>query len=400
MNAAIRAVVRTGVAHKWEMYGIKLGYEGLINGKIIPLGTRDVGGIIQRGGTILGSARSLEFKTEDGQRRAMRSLNEIGIDALVVIGGNGSQTGANSLFKLGFPTVGIASTIDNDLWGPDITIGVDTALNIALESIDRLKTTASSHQRAFLIEVMGRGCGYLALMGGMATGAERVYLHEEGVKLRDLQVDVRVIAASNRDLEKAVREGQFRQDLYYRLAIIAIFIPALRERKEDILPLVDFFIERYNRRFRKSVRGIADETRRLLLQHNWPGNVRELKNSIERAMILEDEPLLRSVYLPFSVSEAAAGMTMFERTAAQESGQVLPNGRSLPKLHIPEGGTSLEEVERAMVELAMKQAGNNQTHAARLLDISRDALRYKLKKFGLMPGDEAALEETSQGAEP
>ena len=218
--------------------------------------------------------------------------------------------------------------------------------------------------------------------------------------VRDLQVDVRVIAASNRDLEKAVREGQFRQDLYYRLAIIAIFIPALRERKEDILPLVDFFIERYNRRFRKSVRGIADETRRLLLQHNWPGNVRELKNSIERAMILEDEPLLRPVYLPFSVSEAAAGMTMFERTAAQESGQVLPNGRSLPRLHIPEGGTSLEEVERAMVELAMKQAGNNQTHAARLLDISRDALRYKLKKFGLMPGDEAALEETSQGAEP
>ena len=178
MNAAIRAVVRTGVAHKWEMYGVKLGYEGLINGKIIPLGTRDVGGIIQRGGTILGSARSLEFKTEDGQRRAIRSLNENGIDALVVIGGNGSQTGANSLFKLGFPTVGIASTIDNDLWGPDITIGVDTALNIALESIDRLKTTASSHQRAFLIEVMGRGCGYLALMAGIAGGAEFIVIPE------------------------------------------------------------------------------------------------------------------------------------------------------------------------------------------------------------------------------
>jgi DNA-binding NtrC family response regulator len=217
--------------------------------------------------------------------------------------------------------------------------------------------------------------------------------------VRDLQVDVRVIAASNRDLEKAVREGQFRQDLYYRLAIIAIFIPALRERREDILPLVDFFIDRYNRRFRKSVRGITDETRRLLLQHNWPGNVRELKNSIERAMILEDEQLLRPVYLPFSVSEAGTGMTVFERTAAQEAGQTLPNGRSLPRLHIPEGGTSLEEVERAMVELAMKQAGSNQTHAARLLDISRDALRYKLKKFGLMPGDEAALDETSQGAE-
>ncbi len=178
MNAAIRAVVRTGVAHKWDMFGVRLGYEGLINGKIIPLGTRDVGGIIQRGGTILGSARSLEFKTEEGQRRAIRSLNEAGIDALVVIGGNGSQTGANSLNKLGFPTVGIASTIDNDLWGPDITIGVDTAMNIALEAIDRIKTTASSHQRAFLIEVMGRGCGYLALMAGVAGGAEFTVIPE------------------------------------------------------------------------------------------------------------------------------------------------------------------------------------------------------------------------------
>jgi len=211
--------------------------------------------------------------------------------------------------------------------------------------------------------------------------------------VRDMQVNVRVIAASNRDLEKAVREGHFRQDLYYRLAIIAIFIPALRERKEDILPLVSFFIERYNQRFRKAVRGITDETRRLLQQHDWPGNVRELKNSIERAMILEDEPLLRPVYLPFSVSEANAGLTAFERTAAHDNGQALSNGRFLPRLYIPEGGTSLEEVERAMVELAMKQANNKQTHAARLLDISRDALRYKLKKFGLMPGDEPEAAE-------
>ena len=214
--------------------------------------------------------------------------------------------------------------------------------------------------------------------------------------VRDMQVDVRVVAASNRDLEKAVREGQFRQDLYYRLAVIAIFIPPLRERKEDILPLVNFFIDRYNQRFRKSVRGLADETRRLLLQHNWPGNVRELKNSIERAMILEDEPLLRPVYLPFSVSEASAGLTVFERTAAHDSGPALSNGRSLPRLYIPEGGTSLEEVERAMVELAMKQANSNQTHAAKLLDISRDALRYKLKKFGLMPSDEPESTDVSQ----
>jgi len=205
--------------------------------------------------------------------------------------------------------------------------------------------------------------------------------------VRDMQVNVRVIAASNRDLEKAVRESQFRQDLYYRLAIIAIFIPPLRERKEDILPLVDSFIERYNSRFRKSVRGIAEDTRRLLLNHTWPGNVRELKNAIERAMILEDDQLLRPRYLPFSVGDTG-GRTLFERSAAPENGQMLANGRMLPRLYIPEGGTSLEEVERAMVELALRQATGNQTQAAKLLDISRDALRYKLKKFGLMPGEE------------
>jgi len=205
--------------------------------------------------------------------------------------------------------------------------------------------------------------------------------------IRDMQVDVRVIAASNRDLEKAVREGQFRQDLYYRLAIIAIFIPPLRDRKEDVLPLVDFFIERYNRRFKKSIRGITDGTRALLLSHNWPGNVRELRNTIERGMILEEEPFLRPVYLPFSVGESG-GRTLFERTSPANGGRSLPNGRTLPRLYIPEGGTSLEEVEHSMVELAMSQANGNQTNAAKLLDISRDALRYKLKKFGMVHGDE------------
>src|ERR1035437_5653356 len=212
--------------------------------------------------------------------------------------------------------------------------------------------------------------------------------------IRDMQVDVRVIAASNRDLEKAVRDGQFRQDLYYRLAIIAIFIPPLRDRKEDIMPLVDFFIERYNRRFKKSIRGITDETRRLIFTHNWPGNVRELKNTIERGMILEDEPFLRPVYLPFSVGESG-GRTVFERTSSADGGQALPNGRTLPRLYIPEGGTSLEEVEHAMVELAMRQSNGNQPHAAKLLDISRDALRYKLKKFGLIRGDEEGAQTTS-----
>jgi transcriptional regulator with PAS, ATPase and Fis domain len=213
--------------------------------------------------------------------------------------------------------------------------------------------------------------------------------------VRDMQVDVRVIAASNRDLEKAVREGQFRQDLYYRLAIIAIFIPSLRERKEDILPLVEFFIERYNRKFKKAIRGVTADTKRLLMTHSWPGNVRELKNSIERAMILEDEPLIHSVFLPFSVAESN-GMTAFERSSSGDGAPQLGNGRALPKLYIPEGGTSLEEVERTMVELAMRQANSNQTHAAKLLDISRDALRYKLKKFGLMRAEEEEIDVAAE----
>ena len=178
MNAAIRAVIRCGVAKGWEMYGVKNGYAGLIAGNIHQLGTRDVGGIIQKGGTILGSARCEEFKTDEGRRKAIRILRQMGIDALVVIGGNGSQTGSYEIHKLGYPVIGIASTIDNDLYGSEMTIGVDTALNIALEAIDRLKTTASSHQRAFLIEVMGRDCGYLALAAGIAGGAEYILLPE------------------------------------------------------------------------------------------------------------------------------------------------------------------------------------------------------------------------------
>lgn len=178
MNAAIRAVVRTGIGRGWEVFGVRHGYAGLISGDMGALSARDVGGILQRGGTILGSARSAEFETVTGQEKAIRNLNIQGIEALVVIGGNGSQTGAHCLSQMGFPVVGVASTIDNDLVGSDITIGVDTALNIALEAIDRLKTTASSHQRAFLIEIMGRHSGYLALMAAIAGGAEAVLLPE------------------------------------------------------------------------------------------------------------------------------------------------------------------------------------------------------------------------------
>jgi transcriptional regulator with PAS, ATPase and Fis domain len=205
-----------------------------------------------------------------------------------------------------------------------------------------------------------------------------------------LQVDVRVVAASNRDVERAVREGQFRQDLYYRLAIISIFIPPLRDRKEDVMPLVEFFIDHYNRLFRKSIRGLAKEARQLLMTYDWPGNVRELKNAIERAMILDEASELQPDYLPFSISHPRATATAFEQlsSASQSAPHALPDGRYLPPLTIPEGGTSLEGMERAMVDLALRKAQNNQTQAARLLDISRDALRYKMKKFGLLSAEE------------
>src|SRR3990172_7725466 len=178
MNAAIRAVTRCALDQGWEVFGVRQGFAGLIEGDCQSLTARSVGGIIQQGGTILGSARSPEFRTEEGRRKAIDALEQYGIEGLVVIGGNGSQTGAHALSQMGFPVAGVASTIDNDLAGSDITIGVDTALNIALEAIDRLKTTASSHQRAFLVEVMGRNCGYLALMAGIAGGAEVVVIPE------------------------------------------------------------------------------------------------------------------------------------------------------------------------------------------------------------------------------
>lgn len=178
MNAAIRAVARAGIGKGWEVVGVRQGYQGLVNGNFVPLRARDVGGIIQRGGTMLGSARCVEFAQEETRVEALRQLNCEDISGLVVIGGNGSQTGAHALSQMGFPVVGVASTIDNDLAGSDITIGVDTALNIALEALDRLKTTASSHRRAMLVEVMGRKCGYLALMAAIAGGAEAAVIPE------------------------------------------------------------------------------------------------------------------------------------------------------------------------------------------------------------------------------
>ena len=175
MNAAIRAVVRTAIYYKCEAYGIYGGYQGLINDDIQQMTTSHVSNIMQRGGTILKTARSEEFKTPEGRKKAYENLKKHGIDALVVIGGDGSFTGAR-IFSQEFdiPTVGVPGTIDNDMFGTDHTIGYDTAVNTAMEAIDKIKDTASAHNRLFFIEVMGRDAGFIALRTAIATGAEAV----------------------------------------------------------------------------------------------------------------------------------------------------------------------------------------------------------------------------------
>jgi 6-phosphofructokinase 1 len=178
MNAAVRAVTRGALARGWEVFGVRNGYAGLLEARMDALQARNVGGIIQAGGTVLGSARCPEFAEPAGRAKALSALKDRSIEALVVIGGNGSQSGSASLAREGFPVVGVPSTIDNDLYGNDVSIGCDTAINITLEAIDRLRTTASSHQRAFAVETMGRNCGYIALMSGIAGGAEVIALPE------------------------------------------------------------------------------------------------------------------------------------------------------------------------------------------------------------------------------
>jgi 6-phosphofructokinase 1 len=192
INAAIRAAVRTGIDKGWEMFGVRHGYAGLVKGDFVRLGLRDVGGIIERGGTVLGSIRFPEFKLEEMQLIGLRQFSDRGIDAAITIGGDGSQFGSLALTQKGFPVVGVASTIDNDLFGTEISIGVDTALNVALEAIDRIRVTAASHERAFLIEVMGRNSGYLALAAGIAGGAEAIVVPEVETDPEELARCIRV----------------------------------------------------------------------------------------------------------------------------------------------------------------------------------------------------------------
>ncbi|MEA3408168.1 MAG: 6-phosphofructokinase [Chloroflexota bacterium] len=208
MNAAIRAIVRVALVEGLEVLGVHDGYQGLIDDDIFFLSARDVGDIMQTGGTFLGSSRCEAFRSQKGREKALDNLHRRDVEALVVIGGNGSQTGSHALCKMGYPVVGVASTIDNDLEGTDVTIGVDTAINVAREAIDRLKVTAASHRRAFLVETMGRNCGYVALMAGIAGGAEVVVIPEREIPPEEVAQELRAAyERGKRDAVVVVAEG-------------------------------------------------------------------------------------------------------------------------------------------------------------------------------------------------
>jgi len=216
MNAAIRAVVRAGIYHGLEVFGIERGYQGLIEGQITPMGPRSVSGIINRGGTILKTARCQAFFEPEGRAEAVRQLAKHGIEGLVVIGGDGSYRGAEKLnAEHGIVCVGLPGTIDNDIGGTDFTIGYDTALNTAVEAIDRVRDTAAAHERIFFIEVMGRHSGYIAMMSGIAGGAEMILVPETPTRIEKLVEELRrgraggktssiVVVAEGDDAGKAI----------------------------------------------------------------------------------------------------------------------------------------------------------------------------------------------------
>jgi DNA-binding NtrC family response regulator len=196
----------------------------------------------------------------------------------------------------------------------------------------------------------------------------------------DIRVDVRVIAATNRDLEKMARSGAFREDLYYRLNVVPIDLPPLRERKDDIPDLVDHFLEHFNRDFKKHTLRVTDEAMACLMRHDWPGNVRELRNVIERVMILDDREEVDVTDLPEELVQRA-GPVEDDDLADDPSAGGTASAASL--IQLPEAGISLRDVQFELVRQALDRTGGNQTKAAQLLRISRDALRYKMKSFGL-----------------
>ncbi|MGT2665965.1 6-phosphofructokinase [Streptococcus rifensis] len=219
MNAAARAVVRKAIAEGMEVYGIQHGYAGMVDGEIFPLDSRAVGDKISRGGTFLYSARYPEFASLEGQLKGIEQLKKYGIEGVVVIGGDGSYHGAMRLTEHGFPAVGVPGTIDNDIVGTDFTIGFDTAVNTAMESIDRLRDTSSSHRRTFIVEVMGRHAGDIALWSGIASGADQIIIPEHPYDIQKVVENINVGFANGKNhhiivLAEGVKSStEFAKDL-------------------------------------------------------------------------------------------------------------------------------------------------------------------------------------------
>lgn len=208
MNACIRAVVRSAIYKGLDVYGVIRGYDGLINGTFTPMNRRSVSNIIQKGGTILKSARSMEFRTPEGREKAFKQLTSNGIEGLVAIGGNGTFTGAKLFYEEhGFPVIGVPGTIDNDIFGSDFTIGYDTAVNTVLDSIDKIRDTADAHDRVFFIEVMGRDTGYIAVRSAIGGGAEIVVIPENDMSTESVIKRVKKSAGSKGSQIIVVAEG-------------------------------------------------------------------------------------------------------------------------------------------------------------------------------------------------
>jgi len=253
----------------------------------------------------------------------------------------------------------------------------ENLLESELFGYERGAFTDAKSQKRGIFELADKGTLFLDEIGEipMVLQAKLLRVLEEQTfrrlgGLKDIHIDVRVVAATNKNLREAVKEGAFRQDLYFRLNVIQIIIPSLRERPEDVLPMAQFFIEHYNRKFRRSIEGVSAAAARLMVEHDWPGNVRELRNAIERAMILEESSHIQPECLPISLSRKESSL------------QAGLNGGSNSST-IPAEGISLVDNERHLVAGALEKTGGNQTQAARLLRITRDTLRYKMKKYGL-----------------
>ena len=258
----------------------------------------------------------------------------------------------------------------------------DTLLESELFGYEKGAFTDARAQKRGIFELADHGTLFLDEIGEipLMLQAKLLRVLEEQTfrrlgGLKDINVDLRVVAATNKNLREAVKEGAFRQDLYFRLNVIHITIPPLRERHEDIPALANFFVAHYNKKFRRQIEGIAPDTMHLLVNYEWPGNVRELRNAIERSMILEDSSVITTASLPMTLSQEA-GIS----AAAAASGSRLSN--HFPT-NMPEEGLSLEENERRLLVGALEKTNGNQTQAARLLRITRDTLRYKMKKFNL-----------------